>query len=72
MQIYNFLFQRYIKAFPIYALQEVNAGDEFEALSHVNHSSSSAVSGTITKVLLRGYVNTKTSKVIKQSVVKVG
>ncbi len=72
VQIYNFLFQRYIKAFPIYALQEVNAGDEFEALSHVNHSSSSAVSGTITKVLLRGYVNTKTSKVIKQSVVKVG
>ena len=72
IKIYNFLFQKYIRAFPMYEVQKVESGDEFEALSHINHSSSSAVSGTITKVLLRGYVNTKTSKVIKQSVVKVG
>jgi len=72
IQIYDFLFQKYIRAFPMYELQKVHKGDEFEALSHINHSSSNAVSGTITKVLLKGYINTKTSKVIKQSVVKVG
>lgn len=72
VQIYDFLFQRYIRAFPMYELQKVHKGDEFEALAHINHSSSSAVSGTITEVLLQGYINTKTSKVIKQSVVKVG
>jgi len=72
VQIYDFLFQQYRKAFPMYELQKVDKGDEFDALAHINHSSSKAVSGTITAVLLTGYINTKTSKVIKQSVVKVG
>ena len=72
IQIYDFLFQKYRRAFPMYEVQKVVNGDEFEALSHINHSSSNTVSGTVTKVLLKGYVNTKTSKVMKQSVVKVG
>jgi len=72
IQIYDFLFQKYRRAFPMYELQKVASGDEFDALSHIKHSSSKGVSGTITKVLLKGYVNTKTLKVIKQSVVRVG
>lgn len=72
IQIYNFLFKQYRRAFPVYELQKVTKGDEFEPLSHINHSSSKAVSGTITEVLLQGYINTKTSKIIKQSVVRVG
>lgn len=72
VHIYEFLFQQYTRAFPMYELQKVSKRDEFEALSHINHSSSKSVSGKITEVLLRGYVNTKTSKVMKQSVVKVG
>ena len=72
IQIYDFLFQKYMRAFPMYELQKVHKGDEFEALSHINHSSSKVPSGTITEVLLKGYVNSKTSKVMKQSVVRVG
>ena len=56
----------------MYEIQKVVNGDEFEALSHINHSSSNAVSGTITNVFFKGYINIKTSKVMKQSVVKVG
>ena len=72
IKIYDFLFGQYTRAFPMYELQKVATGDTFEPLAHINHSSSKAVSGTITKVLLKGYINTKTSKIIKQSVVKVG
>lgn len=72
IQIYDFLFQKYMRAFPMYEVQKTLTGDEFEALSHINHSSSKAVSGTITKVLLKGYINTKTSKIMKKSVVRVG
>ena len=72
IKIYDFLFQKYQRAFPIYEPQRVAVGDQFDPLSHINHSSSSAVSGTITKVLLRGYINTKNQKVMKQSVVRVG
>ncbi len=72
IKIYEFLFESYVRAFPMYESQKVQIGDEFDSHTHINHSSSGLVSGNITKVLLKGYINTKTSKIIKQSVVKVG
>ena len=72
VEIYDFLFQEYKRAFPIYETQKVKKGDTFDTEKHINHSSSSAVSGRVTEVLLKGFINTKTSKIIKKSVVRVG
>ena len=72
VKIYDFLFQRYTKAFPMYEEQKIAKEEQFDPLLHINHSSSSSPNGTIQEVLLKGYVNNKTSKIIKQSVVKIG
>lgn len=71
IEIFYFLFNRYSLAFPIYRLQDVKIGDSFDTELHIHHSSSSAVSGDIRKVLLKGWVNTKIDKVVKKSIVVV-
>jgi len=71
VEIFNFLFTNYSLAFPMYQLQEVNVGDSYDTELHINHSSSSGVSGAIKEVLLRGWINTKNNKIIKPSVVVI-
>jgi len=68
--IFNFLFKKYLMAYPMYQIQEVQEGESFNTDKHIKDSHSS-VSGSISKVLLRGWVNTKNSKIVKKSVVRI-
>ncbi len=67
--IFSFLFSRYALAYPIYELQPVDLEEAFDAQKHIKHSSSNNVSGKIQDVVFKGWVNTKTNKVMKQSLV---
>jgi len=71
IQLFNMLFSRFTLAFPMYKSQPVTIGDDFDTQLHIKHSSSNNASGVIGVVLLRGYLNTKTGKVIKQSIVRI-
>jgi len=67
--IFEFLFSRYVLAHPIYERQQVDLGSTFDSQLHIRHSCSKNVSGDIQKVLLSGWINKKTNKLVKQSVV---
>ena len=67
--IFEFLFSRYVLAYPMYELQQVDIGDVFDPQQHIKHSSSKNVSGDIQDILLSGWINKKTDKLVKQSVV---
>ena len=71
IHLFDILFSRFTLAFPIYEVQKDASGDEFDTQLHIKHNSSQNMSGTIELVLLRGYLNTKTDKVIKQSIVRI-
>lgn len=71
ISIFNFFFSRYILAFPIYEKQKVSIGDNFDPQLHIRSSKSSYASGTIKEIILFGWINNKTNKVIKQSVVVI-
>jgi hypothetical protein len=70
IQIFNFLFEKYLMAYPLYEIQKVQEGDEFKT-EHYIRDSNSSVSGNISKVLLQGWVNTKTGKTVKKTVVRI-
>jgi len=72
IKIFDFLFSRYIIAYPIFAIQNVNINDKFDTDDYIRDNSSQAVSGNISKIVLRGWINKKTNKIIRKSVVKVG
>ncbi len=72
IKIFDFLFSRYIIAYPIFSIQNVNIDDKFDTDDYIRDNSSNAVSGNISQIVLRGWVNKKTNKIIKKSVVKVG
>ena len=66
---FELLFKRFALAYPAYRLETELVGTEFDHQAHIKHQSSVASSGTIKKVCLPGYTNTRTNKPIKQSVV---
>lgn len=70
-EVFDFLFSRFTLALPIYERQHVNNGDEFDARQHIKHSRCHNVSGRIQSVYLNGWINTKTNKTIKQSIVSI-
>lgn len=70
-KLFEILFARFTLAFPMYEIQSVSSGDDFDTQLHIKHNSSRHVSGVIESVLLCGYVNTKTDKVVKPSIVKI-
>ncbi|ASI97002.1 hypothetical protein [Vibrio rotiferianus] len=67
--LFNLLFKRFTLAYPMFSLQDVNPGDSFDTQFHIKHSSSVNTSGAINQIMLYGYVNSKTGKVIKPSIV---
>lgn len=71
ISLFNLLFKRFTLAYSMFSLQNVNSGDSFDTQCHIKHSSSTNISGPISQIMLYGYVNSKTGKVIKQSVVKL-
>ncbi len=70
IKIFEFLFEKYLMAYPMYKVQDVQKGDEFKTEKYIKDSHS-LVSGTISKVLLRGWINSKNSKIVKKSVVRI-
>ncbi|GAB3530064.1 hypothetical protein [Photobacterium alginatilyticum] len=71
LKLFELLFSRFIIAYPAYKIQSVQSGDEFDTQQHIKHNSSTNMSGIIDAVLLHGYLNAKTNKVIKPSIVRV-
>jgi len=70
IEMFNFLFCLYAKAYPQMQQQAISIGESFDPSKHIN-TSHSAVSGAITAVVLDGWINTKTKKIIKQAVVRL-
>ncbi len=68
-KIFDYLFEKYRLAYPMYERQNTNINDVFDTQLQIKHNSSSNTSGKIKDILLKGYVNTKTDKVMKHSVV---
>ena len=69
LTFFELLFKRFALAFPAYRLETELVGTEFDHQAHIKHQSSEASSGTIKKVCLPGYTNTRNNKPVKQSVV---
>jgi len=70
-KIFYFLFARFALANPIFRLQEGDAGSGFDPEKYAIHHQSSARAGNIKELVLRGWINTATNKIIKKSIVKI-
>lgn len=70
VKIFDFFFMKYIIAYPMFEVQNIEIGEDFNTDFHIKDSQSSA-SGTIKKVLLKGWINTKTNSVIRKSVIRI-
>ena len=68
--IFYFFFDSYQRAFPIYRVQKVALGDEFDNEEHIKTNSSSVI-GKVDEVVFVGWVNSKTKKIVKKSIVRV-
>jgi len=68
--IFYFFFDAYKRAFPIYKVQKVALGDEFDNEEHIKTNSSSVI-GKVDEVVFVGWVNAKTKKIVKKSIVGV-
>jgi len=71
ISLFEILFSRFSLAFPQYKRQKTIIGEKFDTQLHIKHNSSINVSGQIESVLLQGYLNTKTDKAVKQSIIKI-
>lgn len=68
--IFRYFFERYNEIHRLYALLEVNTNEEFDEDLHTR-ASNSCVAGRISEVLLKGYKNIRTNKIIQKSIVRV-
>jgi hypothetical protein len=68
--IFYFFFEGYNRAYPMYEVQKVVLGDEFDTEEHIKTNASS-VSGKVDEVVFTGWVNSKTKKIVKKSIVRV-
>lgn len=67
--LFELLFKRFQLAYPMFEFQAVKVADKFDTQTHIKHNSSANMSGNIRHILFLGYVNIKSGKVIKPSVV---
>ncbi|WP_156904817.1 hypothetical protein [Ferrimonas senticii] len=67
--LFDELFARFVLAYPMYQRTTGETGTAFDAQLHIKHHSSVATSGSIQQVMLSGYRNLRTDKVIKQSLI---
>ena len=68
--IFYFFFEGYNRAYPMYEVQKVEVGDVFDTEEHIKTNDSS-VSGKVDEVVFTGWVNSKTKKIVKKSIVRV-
>jgi len=71
VKIFYFLFTKYSIAFPMFQLQKINPNDTFDTEQHIRGGDSKAVNGKISTVLFYGWVNVKTDKVVKKSIIQL-
>ena len=71
-KIFVYFFKAYnlIHESPIYKIQNVAIGEEFDEDKHLR-SSNSRVAGRINEIMLNGFIITNTGKIVKKSVVKI-
>lgn len=69
--IFEYFFNLYIVPNDYYTSQEIKIGDKFDTSIHIAHSRGKS-SGEVKEVLLRGYLNKNTKKIINKSLVLVG
>jgi hypothetical protein len=67
--IFNFFFSRYVMAYPMYQKQKVTVGEEFNTELHIKDGQS-LPSSIIKDVLLLGWINIKTGKIIRKTIVR--
>lgn len=67
---FKYFFERYNEIHRLYALLDVNIKDELDEDLHTR-ASNSCVSGKISEILLRGYKNIRTKKIVQKSIVRV-
>ena len=68
--IFYFFFEGYNRAYPMYEVQKVELGDNFDTEEYIKTNDSS-VSGKVEEVVFAGWVNAKTKKIVKKSIVRV-
>lgn len=71
VSLFSLLFKRFNLAFPMLEPLNPDEGEMFDNQLHIKHNSSVNMSGAIKHVLLPGYVNTKTGKVIRTAIVVI-
>jgi hypothetical protein len=69
-EVFHYFFHSYNKINPLFQLHNVVVGQAFDGDLHMR-SKDSKVMGPISEIILPGYINTKTSKIIKKSIVRV-
>lgn len=69
--IFEYFFNLYIVPNDYYTSQEIKIGDKFDTSIHIAHSRGKS-SGEVKEVLLRGYLNKNTKKIINKSLILVG
>ncbi|WP_432205055.1 coiled-coil domain-containing protein [Cetobacterium somerae] len=69
--IFEYLFNLYIIPNDYCIWQDIKIGDKFDTFIHIAHSKGRA-SGEVKEIILRGYLNKNTKKIINKSVVLVG
>lgn len=67
---FNYFFERYNEIHGLYTLLDVNINDEFDEDLHTR-ASNSCVTGKISRVLLKGYKNIRTERIVQKSIVRV-
>ncbi len=70
MDLFNYFFESYNQVNDLYTLLTVQEGDVLDEELH-SRGSKSLVAGNISEVLLKGYKNKRTDKIIKKSIVRV-
>ncbi|MDQ7016618.1 MAG: hypothetical protein Q9N68_09620, partial [Gammaproteobacteria bacterium] len=69
-ELFNFFFQRYLLAYPNTQIQNVPLGERFDPIAHIR-TPRSPVSGNVSRVVLAGWINCKTKKIIKSTLVEI-
>lgn len=70
IEVFHYFFEQYNQITKRYVLLEVHVGETFDEDFHTRASNSQVV-GQISRVLLQGFKNIKTDKIIKKSIVRV-
>jgi len=70
VEMFDILFAVYLKIFPHYCKNNVTIGEKFDPQKHIKTSNSNT-SGKVSAIVLAGWKNSQTDKIVKQTIVKI-